>query len=92
VEIQSPSSLGVNDTRHTPRTSASLLETMTGTAFLSTVLLRHQSVRVTEKHYNPRVRSRQEQLEADVRNAWANDATLKMTGTKEVQIAKAPVN
>jgi len=52
----------------------------------------HQSVRVTEKHYNPWVRSRQEQLEADVRNAWANDATLKMTGTNQVQIAKGPVN
>jgi integrase/recombinase XerD len=50
------------------------------------VLLGHQSVRVTEKHYNPWVRSRQEQLEADVRNAWANDATLKMAGTKQVQI------
>ena len=44
------------------------------------------SVRVTEKHYNPWVRSRQEQLEADVRNAWANDETLKMAGTKQVQI------
>jgi hypothetical protein len=50
------------------------------------VLLGHQSVRVTEKHYNPWVRSRQEQLEADVRNAWANDETLKMAGTKQVQI------
>jgi integrase/recombinase XerD len=50
------------------------------------VLLGHQSVRVTEKHYNPWVRSRQEQLEQDVRNAWANDATLKMAGTKQVQI------
>ena len=50
------------------------------------ILLGHQSVRITEKHYSPWVRSRQEQLEADVRNAWANDATLKMTGTKQVQI------
>lgn len=56
------------------------------------VLLGHQSVRVTEKHYNPWVRSRQEQLEADVRNAWANDATLKMAGTNQVQIVKGPVN
>ena len=56
------------------------------------VLLGHQSVRVTEKHYNPWVRSLQEQLEADVRNAWANDATLKMTGTNQVQIAEGPVN
>jgi integrase/recombinase XerD len=55
------------------------------------ILLGHQSVRVTEKHYNPWVRSRQEQLEADVRNAWANDATLKMAGTNQVQIPKLPV-
>ena len=27
------------------------------------VLLGHQTVRITEKHYKPRVRSRQEQLE-----------------------------
>src|SRR6267142_5398809 len=50
------------------------------------ILLGHQSVRITEKHYSPWIRSRQEQLEADVRNAWANDATLKVTGTKQVQI------
>lgn len=30
------------------------------------ILLGHQSVRVTERHYNPWVRSRREQLEADV--------------------------
>src|SRR5205807_484618 len=51
------------------------------------ILLGHQSVRVTEKHYNPWVRSRQEQLEADVRNAWKSDAYLtKKAGSKEVQI------
>src|SRR2546423_9999710 len=30
----------------------------------------HQSVRITEKHYTPWVRARQEQLEADVRRTW----------------------
>lgn len=50
------------------------------------ILLGHSSVRITEKHYSPWVRSRQEQLEADVRNAWENDQTLKMAGTKRVQI------
>jgi hypothetical protein len=30
----------------------------------------HQSVRITEKHYAPWVRARQEQLEADVRRTW----------------------
>jgi integrase/recombinase XerD len=49
------------------------------------VLLGHQSVRITEKHYSPWVRSRQEQLEADVQRAWASDPLI-MTGTKRVQI------
>jgi integrase/recombinase XerD len=49
------------------------------------VLLGHQSVRITEKHYSPWVRSRQEQLEADVRNAWSNDPLI-IEGTKRVQI------
>ena len=35
--------------------------------------LGHQSVRITEKHYAPWVRSRQEQLEADLANAWSRD-------------------
>ena len=34
------------------------------------ILLGHQSVRITEKHYAPWVRERQEQLEADVRRTW----------------------
>jgi integrase/recombinase XerD len=54
------------------------------------ILLGHQSVRVTEKHYNPWVRSRQEQLEADVASAWSRDPVL--TGTNSVQIAKGIVN
>jgi integrase/recombinase XerD len=37
------------------------------------VLLGHQSVRITEKHYSPWVRSRQEQLEADLVSAWTRD-------------------
>ncbi|SRR6266851_2409838 len=49
------------------------------------ILLGHQSVRITEKHYNPWVRSRQEQLEADVRNTWASDPLI-IAGTKRVQI------
>ena len=50
------------------------------------ILLGHQSVRVTERHYNPWVRSRQEQLEADVASAWQRDPALtqKMTGTNQV--------
>ena len=58
------------------------------------ILLGHQSVRVTERHYNPWVRSRQEQLEADVASAWNRDPVLnqKMDGTNSVQFQKRPVN
>src|SRR5262249_48267494 len=41
------------------------------------VLLGHQSVRVTERHYAPWVRARQEQLEADVRRTWDAPTRLK---------------
>lgn len=34
------------------------------------VLLGHSSVKVTEKHYSPWVKARQNQLEAAVRKAW----------------------
>ncbi len=34
------------------------------------ILLGHQSVRITEKHYAPWVRALQEQWEADVRRTW----------------------
>jgi integrase/recombinase XerD len=58
------------------------------------ILLGHQSVRVTERHYNPWVRSRQDQLEADVASAWKRDPVLnrKQDGTNSVQIQKGPVN
>jgi len=58
------------------------------------ILLGHQSVRVTERHYNPWVRSRQEQLEADVASAWKLDPILnqKIVGTNQVHLAKGPVN
>ncbi len=35
------------------------------------ILLGHSSVRVTERHYSPWVKARQDQLEADVRLTWA---------------------
>lgn len=34
------------------------------------ILLGHRSIKVTERHYAPWIRARQEQLEADVRRAW----------------------
>jgi integrase/recombinase XerD len=50
------------------------------------VLLGHQSVRITERHYSPWVRSRQEQLEADLVNAWSRDPVVEFEtkGTREV--------
>jgi integrase/recombinase XerD len=57
------------------------------------ILLGHQSVRVTERHYNPWVRSRQEQLEADVASAWLRDPLLNQgEGTNSVHLPKGPVN
>jgi len=34
------------------------------------ILLGHSSIKVTEKYYSPWVKSRQAQLEADVRKTW----------------------
>jgi integrase/recombinase XerD len=50
------------------------------------VLLGHQSVRITERHYSPWVRSRQEQLEADLANAWSRDPLIlaETGGTPQV--------
>ncbi|MGI8746653.1 MAG: tyrosine-type recombinase/integrase [Bryobacteraceae bacterium] len=40
------------------------------------ILLGHKSVKITEKHYAPWVKARQEQLEQNVRKAWAGNVTL----------------
>jgi hypothetical protein len=50
------------------------------------VLLGHSSIKVTEKPYSPWIRERQEQAEADVKRAWAQDplALLESKGTLEV--------
>lgn len=58
------------------------------------ILLGHQSVRETERHYNPWVRSRQEQLEADVARTWKLDPVLdsKIIRTNPVHLAKGPIN
>ena len=47
------------------------------------VLFAHSSIRITERHYAPWVRSRQEQLEADVRSTWKALAN-ETKGTSEV--------
>ena len=58
------------------------------------VLLGHSSIKVTEKHYAPWVRARQEQLEADVRATWGRDplALAAAKGTPEVHRNKEAVN
>jgi integrase/recombinase XerD len=58
------------------------------------ILLGHQSVRITEKHYNPWVRSRQEQLESDVQRTWARDplALMETKGTPEVHGTREALN
>lgn len=50
------------------------------------VLLGHKSIRITEKHYSPWVRSRQEALEVEIKNVWQGDLTLKQAGTNQVQM------
>jgi integrase/recombinase XerD len=44
------------------------------------VLLGYRSVRITERHYSPWAKSRQEQLGADLREAWKNDPRAEETG------------
>jgi integrase len=58
------------------------------------VLLGHQSVRITEKHYSPWVRSRQEQLEQDLQRAWNQDpiALMEAKGTPEVHQKNEKIN
>jgi len=58
------------------------------------VLLGHSSIRVTEKHYSPWIRARQEQLEADLERSWALDpiALAETKGTPEVHGKREAVN
>jgi integrase/recombinase XerD len=48
------------------------------------VLLGHRSIKITERHYNPWVESRQAQLEADVAKAWAKDPLALMFELRQV--------
>jgi site-specific recombinase XerD len=62
------------------------------------ILLGHTSIRVTEKHYAPWVRARQEQLEADVSRVWSTDplalleAQSQTKGTPRVHRINRAVN
>ncbi len=58
------------------------------------VLLGHRSTKVTERHYAPWVKARQEQLESDVRRSWSEDliALRETKGTPEVHGRSEVVN
>lgn len=58
------------------------------------VLLGHSSIRITEKHYSPWVRARQEQLEADVIRTLSRDTLVldSRKGTLEVHGIQEAVN
>lgn len=45
------------------------------------VLLGHNSIRITERHYAPWTRSRQEQIEKDLNEAWKVDPVLITDGS-----------
>ena len=58
------------------------------------VLLGHSSIRITERHYAPWTRSRQEQIEADLRAAWSKDPVVLTDGkgTPELQEKTGRIN
>jgi integrase/recombinase XerD len=58
------------------------------------VLLGHRSIRITERHYAPWTRSRQEQIEADLKAAWSNDPVVLTDGkgTPELQGKTGQIN
>jgi site-specific recombinase XerD len=37
------------------------------------ILLGNSSIKITERHYSPWIKARQEQLEADVRRMWRSE-------------------
>jgi integrase len=47
------------------------------------ILLGHQSVKITEKRYSPWVRGRQDQIENDVRRMWESEKRGHLLGTLE---------
>jgi len=58
------------------------------------ILLGHSSIKITEKHYAPWIRARQEQLEADLERSWAQDPIVlaETKGTLEVHRKQEAVN
>ena len=52
------------------------------------ILLGHTSIRVTEKHYSPWVRARQEQLEADVMRVLRNDPLALLEAQLQTKVTQ----
>jgi integrase/recombinase XerD len=48
------------------------------------ILLGHKSVRITDKHYSPWVKARQDQLAASVRNAWS-EFDVETASSKKIE-------
>jgi hypothetical protein len=49
------------------------------------MLLGHQSIKITERHYAPWVRARQEQLEEDVSRVWSRDPLVLLEGESQTK-------
>jgi integrase/recombinase XerD len=47
------------------------------------ILLGHSNIKVTQQHYNPWVRDRQLQLEADLQRAWNRDPLVLLNSNAE---------
>jgi integrase/recombinase XerD len=54
------------------------------------ILLGHSSIRITERHYAPWTRSRQEQIESDLRAAWKDDPIVLTNGLGVPQALEKP--
>jgi integrase len=54
------------------------------------IFLGHSSVRITEKHYNPWNRARQEQAELDIARAWASDPVVLMEDEPHADEGRVP--
>jgi integrase len=51
------------------------------------ILLGHESVKITEKHYAPWVKARQDQLAANVRMAWGVVPSTAKTAKRKPPVA-----
>lgn len=54
------------------------------------LLLGHSSVKITEKHYSPFVKARQEQLANSARSAWARPTTKPNPTRRETKLPSRP--